>query len=110
MPELEAYLKPRRAELTAKPKSVCHVRSIGRIGAIEFSYSKDNKDVIRKNKNGEAFLGNLIPDLRNKYGLLTMGGGSTILVAPPLIITKEQIDEIFVRLDKAISEFADDLV
>ena len=108
--ELEPYLKQKLAELKAKHKSVGDVRSIGLFGAIEFSYSKDHKDVIRKNKNGEAFLGNLIPDLRNKYGLLTMGGGSTILVAPPLIITKEQIDEIFVRLDKAISEFADDLV
>ncbi|MCI5601465.1 MAG: aminotransferase class III-fold pyridoxal phosphate-dependent enzyme [Hallerella porci] len=108
--ELEPYLKQKLAELKAKHKSVGDVRSIGLFGAIEFSYSKDHKDVIRKNKNGEAFLGNLIPDLRNKYGLLTMGGGSTILVAPPLIITKEQIDEIFVRLHKAISEFADDLV
>ena len=108
--ELEPYLKQKLAELKAKHKSVGDVRSIGLFGAIEFSYSKDHKDVIRKNKNGEAFLGNLIPDLRNKYGLLTMGGGSTMLIAPPLIITKEQIDEIFVRLDKAISEFADDLV
>ena len=108
--ELEPYLKQKRAELKAEHRAVGDVRASGRFGASEFSYSKDHKDVIRKNKNGEAFLGNLIPDLRNKYGLLTMGGGSTILVAPPLIITKEQIDEIFVRLDKAISEFADDLV
>ena len=48
--------------------------------------------------------------LRNEYGILTMGGGSTILVAPPLIITESQINEIFERLDKAISEYADGLV
>jgi taurine--2-oxoglutarate transaminase len=39
-----------------------------------------------------------------------MGGGSTIIVAPPLIINEAQIDEIFARLDKAISEYADGLV
>ena len=39
-----------------------------------------------------------------------MGGGSTILVAPPLIINEAQIDEIFARLDKAIAEYADGLV
>jgi taurine--2-oxoglutarate transaminase len=31
-------------------------------------------------------------------------------VAPPLIINEAQIDEIFARLDKAITEYADGLV
>jgi taurine--2-oxoglutarate transaminase len=39
-----------------------------------------------------------------------MGGGSTILVAPPLIINEAQLDEIFDRLDKAIGEYADGLI
>ena len=66
--------------------------------------------MIRKNAAGEPFLGNFIAKLRNDYGILTMGGGSTIIVAPPLIINEAQLDEIFDRLDKAISEYADGLI
>ena len=106
----EPLLKKKLAELKAKHPSVGDVRSVGLFGAIEFSYSKDHKDVIRKNAAGEPFLGNFITKLRNDYGILTMGGGSTILVAPPLIINEAQLDEIFDRLDKAISEYADGLV
>ena len=105
-----SVLKKKLAELKEKHKSVGDVRSVGLFGAIEFSYSKDHKDVIRKNAAGEPFLGNFITKLRNDYGILTMGGGSTILVAPPLIINEAQIDEIFARLDKAIAEYADGLV
>lgn len=108
--DLEPVLKQKLADLKAKHKSIGDVRSIGLFGAIEFSYSKETKSVIRKNAKGEAFLGNLIADLRNKYGILTMGGGSTILIAPPLIITEAQLDEIFKRLDKAITKLADPLV
>ena len=108
--KLEPVLKKKLAELKEKHKSVGDVRSVGLFGAIEFSYSKDHKDVIRKNAAGEPFLGNFITKLRNDYGILTMGGGSTILVAPPLIINEAQLDEIFARLDKAIAEYADGLV
>jgi len=108
--DLEPVLKQKLADLKAKHKSIGDVRSIGLFGAIEFSYSKETKSVIRKNAKGEAFLGNLIADLRNKYGILTMGGGSTILIAPPLIINEAQLDEIFKRLDKAITKLADPLV
>lgn len=75
--DLEPVLKQKLADLKAKHKSIGDVRSIGLFGAIEFSYSKETKSVIRKNAKGEAFLGNLIADLRNKYGILTMGGGPT---------------------------------
>ena len=46
--------------------------------------------------------------MRN-HGILTFGGGSTILIAPPLIITKEELDEVLTRLDEAINE-VDELV
>lgn len=108
--DLEPILKQKLAKLKSSHSSVGDVRSIGLFGAIEFSYSKETKSVIRQNANGEPFLANLIADLRNQYGILTMGGGSTILVAPPLIITEEQLDEIFSRLDEAVSHLADPLV
>lgn len=53
---------------------------------------------------GKPFLGSFLNKLRDQYGILTFGGGSHFLIAPPLIITKEEIDEIFARLDQAIDE------
>ena len=44
-----------------------------------------------------------------EHGILTFGGGSHILIAPPLIITKEELDEVFKRLDVAI-EYVDKIV
>ncbi len=44
-----------------------------------------------------------------QHNLLTFGQGSIILIAPPLIITEEQVEELFSSLDKAI-EYVDGLV
>lgn len=108
--ELEPVLKKKLSALKERHNSVGDVRSIGLFGAVEFSFSKDRKDVICKNAKGEPFLGNFITDLRNKFGILTMGGGSTILIAPPLITSEKQLNEIFARLDKAITKLVDPLV
>ena len=106
--ELEPYLKEKLAEIKEKHISVGDVRSIGLFGAIEFSHSKDERKPITTAKNGENFLQEFLLHLREN-GILTFGGGSHILIAPPLITTKEELDEIFDRLDKAI-EYADELV
>ena len=106
--ELEPYLKEKLAALKEKHVSVGDVRSIGLFGAVEFSWSKDHYDEIKTDENGGHFLSRFIKELR-KEGLLSFGGGSTILVAPPLIITREELDEAFDRLDRAIG-YADRLV
>ena len=54
-------------------------------------------------------LTHFLAKLREEYGILTFGGGSHILVAPPLIITKEELDEVFEKLDEAI-KYVDEIV
>ena len=107
--ELEPYLKKKLEELKEKHISVGDVRSIGLFGAIEFSYSKQTRDYVEKTLDGKPFLNTFITKIREEEGLLTLGGGSHIIVAPPLIVTKEEIDEIFVRLDRAIN-YVDEIV
>ena len=107
--ELEPYLKKKLEELKEKHISVGDVRSIGLFGAIEFSYSKKTRDYVEETLDGKPFLNTFITKIREEEGLLTLGGGSHIIVAPPLIITKEEIDEIFVRLDRAIN-YVDEIV
>lgn len=106
--ELEPYLKEKLNALKEKHISVGDVRSIGLFGAIEFSWSKDRFREIETDEKGGHFLSGFILELR-RQGLLSFGGGSTILVAPPLIITEEELDEAFRRLDLAIG-YADRLV
>ncbi|MCR5690865.1 MAG: aminotransferase class III-fold pyridoxal phosphate-dependent enzyme, partial [Eubacterium sp.] len=107
--ELEPYLKEKLAKLKEKHISVGDVRSIGLFGAIEFSHSKEERQPITEGKNGQNFLQEFLIHLRDQHGILTFGGGSHILVAPPLITSKEELDEIFDRLDQAI-EYVDELV
>ena len=106
--ELEGYLKQKLTELKDKHSSIGDVRSIGLFGAIEFSESKEVRKPLEKDENGSYFLQSFISKLREN-GLLSFGGGATILVAPPLIITKEELDEVFEKLD-AVIQYADGIV
>ena len=108
MLELEPYLKKKLSDIKDKHISVGDVRSIGLFGAIEFSYSKETRDYVENTLDGKPFLNTFLAKLRED-GILTFGGGSHILVAPPLIITKEELDEVFEKLDKAI-EYVDEIV
>ncbi len=106
--ELEPYLKQKLAELKEKHISVGDVRSIGLFGAIEFSYSKETRDFFFFFFFFKPFLNTFLAKFR-EFGILTFGGGSHILVAPPLIITKEELDEVFEKLDEAIP-YVDEIV
>ena len=88
-------------DLKAKHPSIGDVRYIGIYGAIEFSQPGTNKQ-LTTTKDGKPFLGSLIQTLY-KYGLATFGHGSSIMVAPALIITDDEMKEMFETLDKALS-------
>lgn len=106
--ELEPYLKQKLEALKEAHPSIGDVRSIGLFGAVEFSWNRERFEEIHTDETGGHFLSRFILELR-KEGLLSFGGGSTILIAPPLIITEEELDEAFERLDRAI-KYVDVLV
>jgi len=74
------YIKKRLKEIKRKyPRKAIDVRGVGLMIAIEFSKEK-YKHIIEK----EAF----------KKGLLLLGcGEKSVRIVPPLIITREEIDE-----------------
>lgn len=102
--ELEPVLQKHLQQLKEKHISIGDVRSIGLFGAVEFSWDREERQPIEKTPDGKPFLTAFLNQLREKYGILTFGGGSHFLTAPPLIITEEELDEIFRRLDQAIAE------
>lgn len=107
--ELEPVLNKKLNELKEKHVSIGDVRSRGLFGAVEFSWSRDERDPVLELPDGSSFPGTFLGKLRDEYHVLTFGGGSHFLTAPPLIITEDQLDVVFERLDKAI-DWADEVV
>lgn len=100
--ELEDYIRTGLQKLRDDHISVGDVRSRGFFGAVEFSLSKDERIPIETTPGGKPFLTTFLNYLRDEFGILTFGGGSHFLFAPPLITTQEDLDIIFERLDKAL--------
>jgi len=83
------YLAEKMGALAAHPL-VGEVRSVGLLGAIELVSNKDTRERFDQNlKVGETYNEHCI-----KLGLAMREIGDTILFAPPLITTREQIDEM----------------
>lgn len=105
-------LAPKFAEgmeaLKAKHPSIGDVRYIGLFGALEFVTDKEKHSLMLTGKDGRPFLPQLLQNLY-EHGFASFGHGASVMVAPALIITEDQLEEMFAGLDKAI-EFADSLL
>jgi len=85
------------AEIMARHPSIGDVRGIGLMIGVEFV-----KD--RKTKTPAEELRDKIVDLAFERGLLLLGcGKSVIRVAPPLCITKTEVDEGLKILEESVS-------
>lgn len=107
--ELEPVVKELLSKLMENHPSIGDVRSIGLFGAVEFSWDRNERQPISETQDGKPFLGTFLNYLRDEFGILTFGGGSHFLIAPPLIISKEDLEEVFARLDRACA-WADEIV
>lgn len=98
--ELKEILKT----LKEKHKTVGDVRSIGLMGAVELVKDKTTKDpVVSYGKDPEGLM-KKINGLLAAKGFMTYTHENMILVAPPLIITKEQLAEELRKLDEVLTE------
>ncbi|KAE8755979.1 aminotransferase class III-fold pyridoxal phosphate-dependent enzyme [Paraburkholderia madseniana] len=81
------------------------VRSIGLMGAVEFVVDKKTKTPF--NPKG-SFAKALKERAEQKYHLIcrTLAGGDSCAFSPPLIITEEEINEMFDRFTKALADVA----
>ncbi|MDI5936171.1 aspartate aminotransferase family protein [Halomonas kalidii] len=93
--DLGPYLARRWAELADHP-IVGEARSLGLVGALELV--ADKADGGRFDKSLGA--GNLCRDICFELGLVMRSVGDTMIISPPLVITRGEIDEL-VRLARA---------
>lgn len=104
--ELGTYIKPKLEGLKAKHPSIGEVRGIGMFWGVELV--KDQKAKTPFNTMAEKVAGT--PLVVDKVSARMMGNGvylqswiSHFVIAPPLIITKEEIDKGVAALDEALS-------
>ena len=83
------YLQSKIASLGTHPL-VGEVRGVGFMGALELVKNKDTKEKY-DDKGGAAII---CRDVSMKNGLVMRAIGDTMVVSPPLIISKAQIDDL----------------
>lgn len=110
--ESGAYLKARLCEIAECSSIVGEVRGIGLMLAMELVADKQTGDMLRN----DVVAPNRFQQLALRHGLAiyarrTSRGryGDWIMVAPPLIITRDEIDDLTARLKSALTEFESEL-
>ncbi len=98
--------------LALKEKHPCvgDVRSIGLFSAVEFVKDKTTKEaLVPYGKDPEGIMGRIIGKLKEKR-FMTYSHENMILVAPPLIITEEQLREELVKLDEVLTYIDEEIL
>ncbi len=103
--ENAAYFQKRFAELEAHPL-VIQARGVGFLGALELGI--DAKGPTRYEPSGTA--GGKCRDHCFDNGIIMRAVNDTMILAPPLIITPGDIDEMITRITRALDATARDLM
>jgi aminotransferase (EC 2.6.1.-) len=103
------YLANRLGELKDRHKSIGDVRGVGLFWAIEFI--KDSRKTPfgtydDRYKGVSTMVDKVAAELLN-MGVYVFAGPSWFIIAPPLIINREQIDEGIEKIDQAIKKLDD---
>ncbi|MBL4803612.1 MAG: aminotransferase class III-fold pyridoxal phosphate-dependent enzyme [Alphaproteobacteria bacterium] len=102
-----AYFQKRLQETFADKPLVGEVRGVGLMGAIEFVADKDKKVAFEPSMKVGARISKAALD----EGIIARGmpHGDILGFSPPLCVTKEEVDVIIERAEKAIDTVADEL-
>jgi adenosylmethionine-8-amino-7-oxononanoate aminotransferase len=110
--ETGAYLRERLEELKAASPIVGDVRGEGLLLAVEYVRDKAKKTVFPN----EVFASDRIRQIGLSHGLLLYsrrqnGGrfGEWSIVSPPLVITRDEVDELVDRLAATLADFTDEM-
>jgi len=93
------YFQARMAELSDHPL-VGEVRTLGLVGAIELVKDKQT----RERFDDDATAGAVCRDASIINDLVMRATGDTMIIAPPLIISHEQVDELVTKAKLALDE------
>jgi 4-aminobutyrate aminotransferase len=95
--EVGGYAQDCLKQIMERHPSMGEVRGLGLMIGVEFVKSRETKEADEK-------LRDVIVDTAFKYGLLLLGcGKSTIRFAPPLSVTREEIDEGLAIFEHALT-------
>lgn len=97
--EVGPYLQKKLATYADHPL-IGDVRGVGMAGAVEFHRDSAEAASLAPSSTGCR----IFCERAREHGLLVRGTGSTAIVAPPLIITREQVDDLFDRFDRAMRD------
>ncbi|MDP9940269.1 aspartate aminotransferase family protein [Ectopseudomonas alcaliphila] len=95
--ETAPYLQKRLRELADHPL-VGEVRGIGMLGAIELVQDKTS----RKRFSGDVGVGMVCRGHCFNNGLIMRAVGDTMIIAPPLVITQVEVDELVEKARKCL--------
>ncbi len=103
--EMCKYMEQKVAELMKKHPSIGDFRNTGLLGCIELVKNRKTKEPLAPfNANAEEMtVMNKVAAKIKKLGMYTFVRWNFIFVAPPLIVTKEQIDEGLEIISEALS-------
>lgn len=93
------YLHQRWQKLNEHPL-VGQARSVGLIGALELVKDKNT----HQRYSGAGKAGTLCRDLCIKNGLVMRACGDTMLISPPLVINRPQIDELIEKATRSLDQ------
>ena len=99
------HLRTRLYELADNHDCIGDVRGLGHFWGIEIVKNRDTKepfDVKADKLSGKPLMTGKIAGHAMQNGLYLAAWYDTLVIAPPLIITKEQVDEAMEILDKAL--------
>lgn len=104
--EIEGWLRPSLSALAAKHALVGDARGIGAFFALELVKDKATREPLVPWHGGAVGpMKTLFGELRAR-GVLTFGKYNLVMIAPPLTITKAEIDEGIAALDAALGALA----
>ena len=99
------YLLARLREVGAKHRSVGDVRGLGLFVAVELVKDRASKEPFNTEEDklaGKPLVVDEVTGAMLKEGVFCLGWVSHLLVAPPLIVTREEIDRGVEVLDRAL--------
>ena len=102
--EVAPYLAQRWAEL-GEHRLVGQARIAGMVGALELVPDKKKRAFFPE----RGTVGPRCRDHALKHGLILRATWDAMLLSPPLIITRAQVDELFDKTWKALNDTAADL-
>lgn len=100
--QMEGVLKPFLESMQRKHKCVGEARCIGLFAALTIVKNKSTRELMAPYHDAHSVMPSIMAELM-KRGLATFGRETNINICPPLIITREQLEQELPKLDEVLT-------